>query len=113
MSLPATTVLPAEKRVNWLENIVSQSVEVIPHFPPKVSGLVDPVASVHRFSLHRMAEYAIGSPAHSKGYAPDNKELAAAEKQAREKKLGLWADPSPTAPWDWQKHKADKKKTGK
>lgn len=46
-------------------------------------------------------------------YAPDNKELADGEKQAREKKLGLWADPAPIAPWDWRKQEADKKKTGK
>ena len=46
-------------------------------------------------------------------YAPDNKELAEAEKQAREKKLGLWADASPVAPWDWRKQEADKKKAGK
>ncbi len=46
-------------------------------------------------------------------YAPDNKELADAEKHAREKKLGLWADASPIAPWDWRKQEADKKKAGK
>ena len=46
-------------------------------------------------------------------YAPDNKELADAEKQAREKKLGLWADASPIAPGDWRKQEADKKKAGK
>lgn len=46
-------------------------------------------------------------------YAPDNKELAEAEKQARELKLGLWADASPVAPWDWRKQEADKKKAGK
>lgn len=36
-------------------------------------------------------------------YAPDNKELAEAEKTARGKKQGLWADASPVAPWDWRK----------
>ena len=36
-------------------------------------------------------------------YAPDNTELAEAEKTAREKKQGLWADASPVAPWDWRK----------
>ena len=39
-------------------------------------------------------------------YAPNNKELAEAEKQARELKLGLWADASPIAPWDWRKQEA-------
>lgn len=43
-------------------------------------------------------------------FAPDNKKLADAEKHAREKKLGLWADASPIAPWDWRKQEADKKK---
>ena len=46
-------------------------------------------------------------------YAPDNKQLADAEKQARELKLGLWFDQSPIAPWDWRKQEADKKKAGK
>lgn len=46
-------------------------------------------------------------------YAPDNKQLADAEKQARELKLGLWFDQSPIAPWDWRKKEADKKKAGK
>lgn len=45
-------------------------------------------------------------------YAPDNEELADAEKHARELKLGLWADASPVAPWDWRKQEADKKKAG-
>lgn len=45
-------------------------------------------------------------------FAPDNKKLADAEKHAREKKLGLWADASPIAPWDWRKQEADKKKAG-
>lgn len=37
-------------------------------------------------------------------YAPDDKELAAAEKEARKEKRGLWADSKPpVAPWDWRK----------
>lgn len=46
-------------------------------------------------------------------YTPDNKQLAHAVKHAREKKLGLWAAPSPVVPWDWRKQEADKTKTGK
>lgn len=33
----------------------------------------------------------------------DRKLYAAAEKEARAKKLGLWADPDPVPPWDWRK----------
>lgn len=33
----------------------------------------------------------------------DRKLYAAAEKEARTKKLGLWADPDPVPPWDWRK----------
>jgi endonuclease YncB( thermonuclease family) len=36
-------------------------------------------------------------------YAPDNKELAEAEKIARKDKRGLWVDASPVSPWDWRK----------
>ncbi len=46
-------------------------------------------------------------------YAPDNKELAAAEKPARELKLGLWADPGAIPPWDWRKQEAEKRKVKK
>lgn len=36
-------------------------------------------------------------------YAPNDAELAAAEKAAREAKRGLWADIAPVAPWDFRK----------
>ena len=37
-------------------------------------------------------------------YAKDNRELAAAEQEARNAKRGLWADSKPpVAPWDWRK----------
>jgi endonuclease YncB( thermonuclease family) len=42
-------------------------------------------------------------------YAPDDKTLEAAEKEAREAKRGLWADPSPVAPWDFRQQERDKK----
>lgn len=33
----------------------------------------------------------------------DRKLYEAAEKEARAKKLGLWADPDPVPPWEWRK----------
>ena len=36
-------------------------------------------------------------------YAPDDKELAKLEIEAREAKRGLWADPKPVPPWEWRK----------
>jgi Staphylococcal nuclease homologue. len=40
---------------------------------------------------------------HSKKYSSD-KEYADSETQARRKKIGLWIDANPIAPWDWRKH---------
>lgn len=39
---------------------------------------------------------------HYKKYSSDS-DLAKAEKNAQKKKLGLWADKFPVAPWDWRK----------
>ncbi len=36
-------------------------------------------------------------------YAPDDKELAGAEKWAREQRLRLWSDPRRIPPWEWRK----------
>ena len=41
---------------------------------------------------------------HYKQYSKDQ-ELASAEVEARTKRLGLWADKAPVAPWDWRKSK--------
>jgi micrococcal nuclease len=32
----------------------------------------------------------------------DDEHLAAAEREARAARRGLWADPEPVAPWDWR-----------
>ncbi len=39
---------------------------------------------------------------HFKKYST-NKELAAAEEQARKQKVGLWSLKNPVAPWEWRK----------
>src|SRR5437867_2747586 len=40
-----------------------------------------------------------------KKYAPRDDMLRELEKQARTKKLGLWADPNSLPPWEWRKQK--------
>jgi endonuclease YncB( thermonuclease family) len=36
-------------------------------------------------------------------YAPDDTELEALEKAAREARKGLWVDPQLVPPWEWRK----------
>ncbi len=36
-------------------------------------------------------------------YAPEDKKLSQLEAEARDKKRGLWADPNPLPPWEWQR----------
>lgn len=36
--------------------------------------------------------------------APDDTQLEALEKEARESQRGLWADPDPVPPWEWRKN---------
>ena len=38
-------------------------------------------------------------------YAPGDTELEKLEKDARDSKKGLWADPHPVPPWEWRKKK--------
>ncbi|MEO7263571.1 MAG: thermonuclease family protein [Ferruginibacter sp.] len=47
---------------------------------------------------------------HFKRYSKDMK-LAEAEKIAKQKKIGLWADAMPVAPWEWRKKKNTTPKT--
>jgi endonuclease YncB( thermonuclease family) len=36
--------------------------------------------------------------------APQDTQLEALEKEARDSQKGLWADPDPVPPWEWQKN---------
>ena len=36
-------------------------------------------------------------------FAPNDRALEAAERSAREGKLGLWREPDPIPPWDWRR----------
>jgi endonuclease YncB( thermonuclease family) len=36
-------------------------------------------------------------------YAPNDRALEAAEKSARERRLGLWREPEPIPPWEWRR----------
>lgn len=36
-------------------------------------------------------------------FAPYERKLAASEQQARDARIGLWADPHPVPPWDWRR----------
>ena len=36
-------------------------------------------------------------------FAKDDKELQRLEQDARKAKAGLWSDPYPTPPWEWQR----------
>ena len=38
-------------------------------------------------------------------YAPGDVKLEKLESEARESRMGLWADPHPVPPWEWRKHK--------
>jgi micrococcal nuclease len=46
----------------------------------------------------------LGMAWHYKQYNKDQ-ELAKLETEAREKKIGLWSQPNPTAPWDFRHNK--------
>ncbi len=50
---------------------------------------------------------------HYRKYAPKDKTLAKLEAEARKAKRGLWADPTPTPPWECRQRRPEATKTGK
>ena len=55
-----------------------------------------------------LAQLSAGLAWHYKQYAKEQprterERYAAAETEAHLKRLGLWADPHPTAPWEWRR----------
>ena len=38
-------------------------------------------------------------------YAPNDEDLATAERAARSARIGLWSHPTPTPPWDFRRHR--------
>lgn len=52
----------------------------------------------------------LGQAWYYKQYAPKQENYGKAETEAREKKLGLWAEADPVAPWEWRKEQRQKKK---
>lgn len=52
----------------------------------------------------------LGQAWHYRQYAPKAARYADAELEARRKKLGLWAEADPIAPWEWRREQRRKKK---
>ncbi len=44
-------------------------------------------------------------------YAPNDRQLEAAEQQARQHHLGIWAQPDPTPPWTWRRQHQDHRRS--
>jgi hypothetical protein len=57
-----------------------------------------------RFSLRRPRGSTLASNMADVRYDKPG-EFTAAENDARDQRQGLWADPNPTAPWEWRKDK--------
>ena len=52
----------------------------------------------------------LGQAWYYKQYDPKQESYAKAEQTAREKKVGLWSEADPIAPWEWRKKQRQKKK---
>ncbi len=89
------------------EQVGGKSVRIVTHGEDRYDRTIGevyvagekPEDSEKNVNATRVAD---GFAWHYVQYAPDSKELAAAEKTARKEKNGLWADRSPIAPWDWR-----------
>ena len=56
---------------------------------------------------------AAGCAWHYDHYAPDDKELAAAQRKARGARIGLWKEHQPTPPWQWRRERRQENKKNK
>ncbi len=104
-SLEGLRHLVGEKSVRVVTLGEDRSGQVIGnvYFRPENAAKSDPETLVN------LAMVTNGFAWHYVRFAPDNKELAAAEESARTAKLGLWVVENPTAPWEWRKAEDEKK----
>ena len=69
------------------------------------------VAKVYVGSIYTNLEMVRSGLAwHYVQYAPNDTDLANAEKEARKNKIGLWSHSDPTPPWQWRRGKKTTKK---
>ena len=108
------------KSMEHLTGIVDQkTVRVVTHGEDRTGQIIGDVYfksdnSADSDDVHLNADMvANGFAWHFVRVAPDNKTLAESEKQARDKKAGLWSDADPVAPWDWRKQQTEKQKEQK
>ena len=105
-AIELVTQLVGNKSVRVVTHSEDRSGQIIGdvYFRAERSAVSDPETQLNFVMV------ANGFAWHFVRFAPDNKELASSEKQARDLKLGLWNEPNPIAPWDWRKQEADKQK---
>ncbi len=91
------------------ESIGGFDVRVVTHGKDRYGRVIGDVYSLEdtdrlpRQSTVNATMVVNGLAWHYVKYAPDRKDLADAEKWARETRLRLWSDPRHVAPWEWRK----------
>lgn len=81
-----------------------QTVTVVPHGHDRYQRTIADITLPDGRSLNAELVKA-GLAWWYRKYAPDNKNLADLEQEARRKRVGLWQDPDPVAPWDFRHSK--------